>query len=100
MTDYYDGKLALVTGGSSGIGLAAARELAARGADVWILARDILKLQQAPTQINEARKRVSQRTGTIRVDLKNHAEVRDALDAFQMEIGVPDLLINAAGVAH
>ena len=100
MTDYYEGKLALVTGGSSGIGLSTACQLAARGADVWILARDILKLQQAPHLINEARKSPGQRTGTLKVDLHDHSAVCDVLEAFQMEIGVPDLLVNAAGVAH
>lgn len=100
MTNSYEGKLALITGGSSGIGLAMACLLASRGADVWILARDILKLQQAPLLIEEARKSPSQCAGTLSVDLKDYAAVRKVLDTFQKEVGVPDLLVNSAGVAH
>ena len=41
----FDKKLALITGGSSGIGLALARQLAAQGMNIWILARreEVLK---------------------------------------------------------
>lgn len=100
MPDPYAHKLVLVTGGSSGIGLAIACQLAARGSDVWILARDLLKLQQAPLQINEARHSPSQRTGALQVDLKDYQATCQALDAFQKKTGTPDILVNAAGVAH
>ena len=43
MTDFYRGKRVYITGGSSGIGLACAEELAAAGAHVAIFARDVAK---------------------------------------------------------
>ncbi|NIW46644.1 MAG: SDR family NAD(P)-dependent oxidoreductase, partial [Gammaproteobacteria bacterium] len=39
--DYWQGKIALITGGSSGIGFAIARSLAAQGTSVWVLARGV-----------------------------------------------------------
>jgi len=48
-----DGKVALVTGGSSGIGLAAARRLAAEGAHVFITGRRERELQDAVAAIGD-----------------------------------------------
>jgi Tropinone reductase 1 len=48
-----DGQTALVTGASAGIGLACARELAALGADVLMVARDEAHLEQARTELAE-----------------------------------------------
>ena len=60
MTMDINGKLALVTGGSRGIGLAVSKELAARGASVWIAARDSDRLALARRQIEEVRRSDSQ----------------------------------------
>ncbi len=48
----YRGKVALITGGSSGIGLAAARKLAGQGAHVWILGRNQARLDEALAQVS------------------------------------------------
>jgi len=45
-----DGRTALITGGSRGLGLAMARRFAASGADVAILARDPVSLEQAAAE--------------------------------------------------
>ncbi len=47
-------RLALITGGSSGIGLATARLLAARGAAVWLIARDPARLALALEEVRAA----------------------------------------------
>ena len=95
-----DGKLALVTGGSRGIGLAVSKELAAHGASVWIAARDNERLALARRQIEEARRSDRQGVGTLTLDVSDAAQVSSVLSAFTTETGVPDLLVNCAGVAH
>lgn len=100
MVDTYQHKLVLVTGGSSGIGLAIARQLAQRGAHVWIAARGVLRLEAAHKLINLDRASSDQRTGIIPVNLGDSASAHARLAAFQADAGVPDLLVNCAGVAH
>lgn len=95
-----NGKLALVTGGSRGIGLAVSKELASRGASVWIAARDGDRLALARRQIEEARRSDQQAVGTLALDVADAAQVTALLAAFSTEIDVPDLLVNCAGVAQ
>lgn len=91
---------AVITGGSSGIGLALAKQLAAQGADVWILARNEKRLDQAVSAIREKCLHESQRVGSISADVSNLEEIRIALEKHVESVGVPDLVINSAGVAH
>ena len=91
------GKLALITGGSSGIGLALAKELAQQGMRIAILARRQEALDAAKVEIEN----LSQsQIFTISADVSNWEQVSKALLTFQDEVGVPDLLINSAGVAR
>ncbi|NPV86253.1 MAG: SDR family oxidoreductase [Anaerolineae bacterium] len=96
----FNNKLALVSGGSSGIGLAVAKLLAQKGASVFILARTVEKLQAALAEIETARCTPQQVFGSIVADVSNEAEVTDAIQQFISAHGVPDILCNAAGVAH
>jgi 3-dehydrosphinganine reductase len=95
-----DGKLSLLTGGSSGIGLALAKKLAAQGAHVWILARDPARLKAACEEIRAARRDPQQQVGAITADVADDAQVRAALEAFAGKTGVPDLLVNCAGITR
>ena len=96
----YQGDRVLITGGSSGIGLALARQLAGRGANVTILARDKDKLQRAATQINQERALGASDCQWLPVDVTESQAVQDALIAWIDQAGPPDYLINSAGVAH
>jgi 3-dehydrosphinganine reductase len=90
----FDGKLALVTGGSSGIGLALARLLAADGARVWILARRPAQLQAALSSLASAN---GNKPGMLAADVTKLDQVQSAVERLKQEAGVPDLLINAVG---
>ncbi|KAK4168385.1 NAD(P)-binding protein [Cladorrhinum sp. PSN259] len=65
-----DGRTVLITGGSTGLGLSAAKQLAAKGANVIIVARDIAKLKTAEDEIKEsARSKTTQRFHHIAADV-------------------------------
>ena len=93
-------KTALVTGGSSGIGLATARALASRGAHVWLLARREPELQSALTDVRAACSSPEQVCGTLSVDVTDQDAVFQAAEQIIARAGVPDLVINAAGAAR
>jgi len=98
--DYYQGKLVLITGGSSGIGLALAKQLAALQANVWILARRPEQLEIAIKEIESCRKNPSQRFGVIKADVSDEQEINTEISKFLETTGVPDILINSAGVTR
>ena len=97
--DFKD-KLVLITGGSSGIGLTIACQLAALGADIWILARDCEKLEKAEAQIKAARRSSEQRTGYLSVDVADRTRVTEILRQWTSEVGTPDLVFNCAGIVE
>ena len=94
------GKTAIVTGANSGIGLIAARELAAHGAHVIVACRDLSKGEAAVEKIrvalaprgNEARLEVR------RLDLADLASVREFAAGIDSDFDRIDILINNAGV--
>ena len=98
--NYWKDKLVLITGGSSGIGLALARLLAARGAHVWLVAREQTKLESALREVESARNSPSQRCGFVSADLSILDEATSVVSKVVQSVGVPDLIINSAGVAH
>ncbi len=95
--DYWQGKTALITGGSSGIGLAVARSLAEQGAHVWLLARGGERLKSALDSLKCFK---AQHCGMISADVANWDQVCSAVAQVETEVGVPDLVVNSAGVAH
>ena len=95
--DYWQGKIALITGGSSGIGLAVAQYLSLRGAHVWLLARGEEGLKSA---LESLKSNETQHCGTISADVSDWDQVSSAVAQVESEIGVPDLVVNSAGVAH
>jgi 3-dehydrosphinganine reductase len=94
------GKVALVTGGSSGIGKAIACGLAEFGMDVWVVAQRKELLASARTEIETHRKHQSQKIGTVSADVSDLDQVRMAINHVIEASGIPNLLVNSAGVAH
>lgn len=84
-----NGKRALVTGGSTGIGFAVARALANAGADVTIAARNIDKLLVAAKVLADEGLTV----GTLALDVADESSVERAIPY----AGVFDILVNNAG---
>jgi len=94
----FTGVYAVVTGGSSGIGLACAEALAARGAHVALVARNTEKLARAKVVVEACRLDPSQRIITASADLSDLATTRAAFDELAAAGFVPDILVNSAGV--
>jgi len=90
-----DGKSAIVTGGSKGLGLAIAQEYAASGADVAILARDPAALAEAKQQISAAGP--GRKVAAISCDVSKAADIRKAYDQVMSEFGKIDIFVNNAG---
>jgi 3-dehydrosphinganine reductase len=94
------GKVALVTGGSSGIGKAIACGLAERGMNVWLMAQRKDILDSALSEVETHRKDQNQQINTISADITDVAQVQKAILDITDRSGTPDLIINSAGVAH
>ena len=93
-------KSVLITGGSSGIGLALARQLVVQGAHVCLLARDVQKLENARQQLETLRVNAQQRIAVLAADVADNASLSPVLSNWIATDGVPDVLINSAGVAR
>lgn len=93
----FQGMNVVVTGGSSGIGLATAKEFARRGAHVAIVGRDTTKLTSAAEEIRAARSDSGTRVLTASADLSQFNQAKAAFDRFAAEDMVPDILVNSAG---
>jgi gluconate 5-dehydrogenase len=91
-----DGRTALVTGSSQGIGFALARGLASAGAKVILNGRDAAKLSAAAKILQAEGHQVA----TLVFDATNHADVRTAIDGYVDAHGPIDILVNNAGMQH
>lgn len=90
------GKLALVTGASSGIGLSCARRFAADGANLVLWARRKDRLDKLASELGKANG-IAVRTAAV--DVRDRAAVSRAVEALAAEGLVPDILLNNAGLA-
>ncbi|MGA8056018.1 MAG: SDR family oxidoreductase [Burkholderiales bacterium] len=87
------GKVVLVTGGSSGIGLAAAHKIAAAGATTIIIARDPEKLAEAKAEIEAQGNSVI----TYSADVSDDAQCAQLVKTIAEKHGGVDILVNNAG---
>lgn len=92
------GKVAIVTGGSRGIGLAVADSLLAAGASVVITGRDQAHLDEARVKLTSGESGRGTRVHAARADVSNAAEAAGAVAAAVERFGGLDILINNAGV--
>lgn len=88
------GRVAAIAGGSSGLGLAIARELAREGADVAIGARDPDRLAQA---VRELRAIARGQVLGARVDLRRDDEIRRWIDGVAAQAGRLDIAVTNSG---
>lgn len=91
-----DGKLALITGASAGIGEAVARAFAARGARLVLLARREERLRALAEELRSA---FGVRVWTEEVDVRDRERVLAIGERLASDDLVPDILVNNAGLA-
>ena len=89
------GKVALITGGGSGIGKAIAQKLAENGAKVAIASRSPAKLKQAVNELE----RLSLTALPITLDVRNKSNVEQAVQSIESEWGSLHILVNNAGIS-
>jgi NAD(P)-dependent dehydrogenase (short-subunit alcohol dehydrogenase family) len=89
-----DGRVAVVTGASSGLGRDFARALAEAGADVALAARREDRLAEARGMVEDAGRRAI----TVRTDVAKPEDCQALVDATMAEFGKVDILVNNAGI--
>ena len=96
MSDLFSlkGKVALVTGASSGLGVQFAKALAGQGADIAICARRVEKLEAVKAEIEA----LGVKCFAIKCDVTNVEEIKAMVAAVEAEYGKIDILVNNAGV--
>ncbi len=90
----------LITGGSSGIGLAAARAFAREEAHVWLVARNRERLAQALDEVKAACTRPDQVCGATAADVADPAQAAAAVAEVTRRVGLPHIVVNSHGVTH
>jgi NAD(P)-dependent dehydrogenase (short-subunit alcohol dehydrogenase family) len=90
MTKKLDGKVAVITGGSAGIGLGTAKRFAAEGARVYITGRRQTELDKAITEMGPA-------ATAIRADASKLADIDRVYDIVKKQVGHIDILFANAG---
>jgi glucose 1-dehydrogenase len=88
------GRIALVTGGESGIGAAGVAALAAAGADVGVIYYKSKEQGDASAAVATG---LARKAAAVKADVGKEKDVERAFDAVEREIGIPDILVNSAG---
>ena len=89
-----DGRVAIVTGASSGLGVAFARGLADAGADVVLAARRVDRLEKTAELVREA----GRQAVTVETDIADPEQAQRMVDQAVEQLGRVDILINNAGI--
>jgi NAD(P)-dependent dehydrogenase (short-subunit alcohol dehydrogenase family) len=89
----FENRVVVITGGSRGLGLVLARQLAAEGANLVLLARDEQELDRARLQFPDGAEVM-----TVRCDIRKRDDIRTAMDQVLRKWSAVDVLVNNAGV--
>jgi NAD(P)-dependent dehydrogenase (short-subunit alcohol dehydrogenase family) len=89
------GKVALVTGASSGLGVHFARTLASAGASVAIAARRADRLASLQAEL----RRAGSKAAAVDLDVQSAKSVSAAFDAIEQALGAIDIVVNNAGIS-
>jgi NAD(P)-dependent dehydrogenase (short-subunit alcohol dehydrogenase family) len=92
-----DGKVAVVTGGGTGIGEATARLLAVQGADVVVASRKVENLERVAAEVHEE---MGRRVIPMQVDVREEHSCTDLVARAADELGRIDILVNNAGGSY
>src|SRR5213075_2211772 len=93
---FYRDKVALISGGSRGLGLEIARNICARGGEVALLARDKEELEHAKNELGRFKTDVL----TVQCDLLESAQIQSAVQQALQHFRKIDILINNAGTVE
>ena len=95
MTNYFDltGKVALITGGSRGLGYAMAKAFAAHGADLFITSRKLDACDKVAAEVRA----MGRKAATFACNVANWHELEGLADAAYAAFGKVDILVNNAG---
>ncbi|NLK69540.1 MAG: SDR family oxidoreductase [Clostridiaceae bacterium] len=92
----FKGRVAVITGASSGLGVQMAKAFAKQGADVVIMARRLEKLEAVAKEIEE----LGVRCLPVRCDVTDTEAIKEAAALVEKEFGKVDILVNNAGSGH
>lgn len=95
-----DGRVAVITGASTGLGLAMAREFAASGASVALLARKADALASAKAEVAKAAGKANTKIEAYSCDVSKAAPIADTFKKVVADFGKVDIVVNNAGISH
>lgn len=94
--EYFKDKVIIITGASSGIGLASARLFGSFGANVVMAARSLDKLQESAPSVNADPDKVL----CVKTDVTKEDDCRNLIDCTVRKYGRIDILVNNAGITR
>jgi NAD(P)-dependent dehydrogenase (short-subunit alcohol dehydrogenase family) len=95
-----DGRVAVITGASTGLGLAMAKEFAASGGSVAILARKADVLATAKAEVQKAAGKSNGRFEAYSCDVSKAEPIAETWKKIEADFGKVDILVNNAGISH
>ena len=99
MTNFYKDKVVIVTGASSGIGLASVNHFAALGAKVVLAARSIDKLEKITEKLGQQTTVNRQQLLCVKTDVTKEEDCKNLIEKTVERFGKIDVLVNKAGIS-